>query len=124
MSVPGSNLLVKALRLIASQTFTYVAFSGRELNGIGNWVTSYAPPVQVQGSVQAVSRQLMQILGLDMQRHYVNIFVPQAVVDVRRDVTSDQFVFCGVTYQALSITKWVQIDGWNQVLCVEVPDAG
>jgi len=124
MSVPGSNILNQALRLIARQTISYIAYVSRATNSIGNWVTTYADPVNVLGSIQPVSRVLMQTLGLDMQKHYVNIFVPQNIVDIRRDVTSDQFVFAGAKYQALSITKWVTVDGWNQVLCVEVPNVG
>ena len=71
--------------------------------------------------MQPVPRVLMETLGLDFQKHYVNIFVPQSVIDIRRDVSSDKFIYCGVTYQGISLTKWVSQDGWNQVLCVEVP---
>ncbi len=123
MSVPGSNLLKKAFRLIAAQTIIYKAFVSRTANGIGLWNATYAMPVCTKGSVQPVPRQLMELLGLDLQKHYVYIYVSQSVVDIRRDVTSDQFLFGGATYQALSITRWVQIDGWNSVLCVEVPNA-
>lgn len=124
MSVPGSNLLNQALRLIAKQTFIYKAFSSRTANSIGMWVTTYAKPVSVKGSVQPISRVLMQVLGLDMQKNYVNIFIPQKVVDIERDVTSDQFVFNSRTYQVISITPWHLIDGWNQALCIEVPNVG
>lgn len=124
MSTPGSNLLLQAAQLIAQQTITYLAYVSRATNSIGLWVNTYAAPVTIKGSLQPVPRSLMQFLGLDMNKEYVNIFVPQAVIDIARDVSSDQFQFAGATYQALSITPWVNIDGWNQVLAVQVPNAG
>lgn len=124
MSVPGSNLLTQALQIIAAQSITYLAYKSRTANGIGLWVNTYAAPVTIRGSFQPVPRSLMEILGLDMNKSYVNIFVPRSIIDIARDVSSDQFQYCGITYQALSITPWVNIDGWNQVLAVMVPNAG
>lgn len=122
MSVPGSNLLNQAFNLIAKQTMTYYPFLSRTKQPNGMLVPNYGPGVTAQGSFQPVSRALMQILGLDMQRSYVNIFISQRVLDVERDVSSDKFVFKGHTYQALSITPWISVDGWNQVLAVKVPN--
>jgi hypothetical protein len=119
--IPGANLLSIALTMIASQTMTYLAYVSRSTNSIGLQVPVYAAPVTVKGSIQPIGRALMETLGLDMQRRYVNIFVPQGVVDIARDVSSDKFQFGGYTYQAISITQWVTVDSWNQVLAVEVP---
>lgn len=121
MSVPGSNLLTQALQLIARQQMTYLPYSSRTLQANGVYASVYGIGAVVGGSIQPVSRSLMETLGLDMQRRYVNIFVPQSVVDVDRDVAGDQFQFAGYTYEALSITQWVTVDSWNQVLCVAVP---
>lgn len=121
MTVPGANLLNIALSLIASQSITYLAYVSRAINSIGLLEPTYAEPVILNGSLQPVSQSLMQILGLDMQRRYVNIFVSQDIIDVTRDVSSDKFQFSGRTYQAISITQWVTVDFWNQVLAVEVP---
>lgn len=121
MSTPGSNLLTQAMQLIASQSVTYLAFASRTANAIGNYVPTYATPVVAKGSFQPVPRSLMQLLGLDMQRNYVNIFLPQSVVDIKRDVTSDQFQYAGITYQGVSSTPWFSVDGWTQILCVQVP---
>lgn len=123
MTVPGSNLLSQALRLITAQSIVYKAYASRTLTDIGTYVAIYATGTRIKGSVQPVPRQLMENLGLDMQRNYVNIFVSQAVVDIRRDVTGDQFIFGRTIYEAMSITPWERIDGWNQVLAVEVPRA-
>lgn len=121
MSTPGSNLLKQALKVIKAQTITYIPYVSRSTLPNGVLLPVYGTPSSIQGSIQPVSRQLMQILALDMQRHYVNIFVSQNIIDVRRDVSSDKFSFSGVTYQAISITKWISVDSWNQVLAVEVP---
>lgn len=124
MSVPGSNLLNQALTLIAAQAITYLAFTGRTKNDLNQFVAAYAEPTTIRGSLQPVPRSLMETLGLDMQKNYVNIFVPNALIDIARDVTSDQIQFAGKTYQCLSLTPWFTLDGWNQMLCVEIPNAG
>lgn len=119
--IPGSNILKQALTLIAAQSIVYLAYVSRSLNEVGLLVPIYADPVTIRGSLQPVSQSLMQTLGLDMQRRYVKIFVPNSVVDITRDVSSDKFQFAGVIYQATSITQWIADDGWNEVMAVAVP---
>jgi hypothetical protein len=122
--IPGSNILAQALTMIASQAITWLSYQSRSTNDIGMQVSVYAAPVTIQGSIQAVPRTLIQALGLDMNKTYVNIFVPNNVIDIERDITSDQFQYGGATYQGLYATPWFSIDGWNQILAVQVPSAG
>lgn len=119
--IPGSNILNLALTVIARQEFTYFAFVSRVLGPSGKYIPLYAAGVTAMGSVQPVPRNVYFHMGLDFQKSYFNFFVPQSVLDVSRDVSSDQFFFNGKNYQCLSNTPWYGIDGWNQVLCIEVP---
>lgn len=121
--IPGSNILQAALQVIARSSFCYYAFESRTPNAVGQDVTTYAAPVTLQGSVQPVPRSLYQQYGLDFQRNYVNVYVSQTVLDVTRDVSGDQILFNGRTYQCVSVTPWSAIDGWSAVLCVQVPSA-
>jgi len=113
MSVPGSNILAQALTVIQPQTFAYAKYKTRTRQGNGLWLSTYNQPVNVQGSLQPVSRELMQDLGLDMQRNYVNIFLRKAVIDIDRDVAGDQFGYGGRLYEAISKTPWYLQDGWD-----------
>lgn len=122
MSFPGSNILQMALSVIASQQIVYLAYVSRSVNSIGLYEDVYASPVTVFGSIQPVPRTLMQTLGLDLQKQYVNIFVPQDVVDIARDITSDKFQFSGKTYKGISLTAWHSVDGWSEILAIEVPE--
>jgi hypothetical protein len=119
--IPGANILSMAMSVIGKSSFSYLAFASRTPNAIGQDVTKYEPPVTLQGSVQPVPRSLYQQYGLDFQRNYLNVYVSKAVLDVERDVSGDMIVFNGNSYQCLSVTPWVAIDGWNAVLCVQVP---
>lgn len=120
MLVPGSNLLAQALTVIAKQPFNYYANTGRTTSTNGQLVATYAMPVAVQGSWQAVPRSLFYFLGLDLQKNYANVYVPQSILDVSRNKSGDQFEFQGHRYQVESITPWYGIDGWVQCLCVMV----
>ena len=122
MLVPGGNLLNSALSVIGKQTFQYRRFSGRSTNAIGLDVSTYDPPVTLQGSVQPVPRTLYQANGLDFQCNYINVYVSRAILDIARDVAGDQIIFQGNTYQCVSRTPWAGIDGWDAVLAVQVPN--
>ena len=121
MSVPGSNLLAQASQLIALQTISWLQYASQTTESNLMVAPTYNTPVTVQGSVQPVPRRLMEMLGLDMQRNYINIFTPNNVIDIQRDISSDQFQINGTLYQGISSTAWYMIDGWNEILAVQVP---
>lgn len=120
MMVPGSNLLNMAMRVIAKQHFEYYRFQSRTPNSIGLDVPSYYPAQCLSGSAQPVPREMMEQMGLDMQRTYFNFYVSAPIIDIERDVSGDQIMFNGQTFQCLSVTPWGAIDGWNAVLAVRV----
>jgi hypothetical protein len=116
--IPGSNLLNRALKIIAKQTVTYYKSLGRTLNDVGQDVTAYNEPVSIAGSLQPVSRVLYEKLGLDLQKTYYTFYTSNNVIDVGRNVSGDQFVFNGQRYQVESNNDWYAQDGWKGVLCV------
>lgn len=123
MSIPGGNLLSMASRVIAQQSFQYFPWVSRSLGGNGLWSAKYAAAGQpIMGSAQPIPRNLYAANGLDFQRLYYNFFVQQSVFDIMRDVSGDQFVFEGKNFQVISKTPWHGIDGWDQVLCIHVPN--
>lgn len=122
--IPGQNILNMALSVIGRQEFLYRRFLKRATDEYGIDQAQYAEPITVSGSVQPVARSLYTFLGLEFTKSYWNFFLPRAVMDVKRDASGDQFDFCGKTYQVISRTPWASIDGWDQVLCVELlPEA-
>lgn len=124
MRTPGSNLLSEALDCIDTTTVTYYKDAGRQLNAVGMYVTSYEPPVDIEGSVQATSRDTYVQFGLDMQKNYVNIFLPNDTIDLSRDQSGDQFVIGPegkrYRYQLESEIPWHDYDGWVEVMAVEI----
>ena len=120
----AGNLLNRALKRVGSQTVQYMRFSGRTTNEIGLDVSTYAEPVNITGSVQAVPRSTYEQLGLDFQKRYIMIYTSAPVVDLQRDVSGDKISVGGKSYQVVSATDWLMMDGWQSVLCVEVEDAG
>lgn len=121
MTVPGSNLLAQALRLIGQQRLGYLAYVSRAVNDIGYLITDYAPEIEVLGSFQPIPRRLYAVQGLEFNKNYANIFVPQNIVPVDRDAAGDRFMFQGQGFQVLSTTPWFDVDGWTECLCVRVP---
>lgn len=123
MTVPGSNLLNRAARLIKLQPVQYYQDIDRDNNSIGLDVTNYLPPAEISGSVQAVPLNTYKDLGLDFGKNYVTLYTNTPLIGIARDVSGDVFIFNGKTYQCMSTTDWLGMDGWNSVTAVEVSRA-
>lgn len=121
MPIPGLNILSMATRLIATPTISYYVFVSRQVQANGLLVPTYTAPVNIQASVQAVPRRLFEQNGLDMQREYYTVFIPQNTIDVGRDVSGDQIHWNGLILQCESVTRWFGMDGWDEILTVKVP---
>lgn len=125
MSVPGSNLLIAALRMLGHSKVTLFLDTGRTTGDDGIDVTTYAPGVVVtSGQVQPVPRTRYEFMGLDYNSNYVTWYVPSIdVADVTRDNSGDQIEFSGYRYQVVSANDWFEVDGWTGVLCVKIGEA-
>ena len=120
-ATPGSNLLQEAFSCIGTSTIQYLADNGRNVNDVGQWVSTYAPPINIEASVQAVARSTYVELGLDLQKNYTNIFFQKDAIDLSRDATGDRVILLdGRMYQLESLTDWYLQDGWVECLCVQV----
>lgn len=119
--IPGANVLNMAMQIIAKQPLKYLAYITRTAAENGDWVPQYAAAVDVMGSIQPIKRSLYEHMGLDFQKNYHNIFVPQCIADIKRASAGDQFIYGCKTFQVLSAESWFQMDGWDQLLCVEIP---
>jgi hypothetical protein len=120
MIVPTGNLLNMALSVIASQPFDYYAYASRTNNERGLYVTAYADPVVLYGSIQAVPRKAYQQQGLDYAKNYISIHVSADVIDVTRDRTSDQIGWNNRRFQVIGEDAWFNIDGWVALIAVQV----
>jgi len=121
--IPGSNLYNRAIRLIRPTPIQYLAFVSRAQNAARQWVPSFAAPVEIQASVQAVPRSSYNDLGLDLQKNYVKVFASVNVVDLDRDTSGDRFIFDGRLYQIEDQNTWYLRDGWASCTAVDVGPA-
>lgn len=119
--IPGSNILDMAFRVIATSGVQYYQYVSRSINSVGLWESVYALPIKIWGSFQPVERRLYAELGLDLNKKYAHLFVPNNVLDVNRDVSGDQMIFQGEKYQCESSEPWYGLDGWTDILMVKVP---
>ncbi len=120
VGIPGQNLLNMALTIIKQQTLSYFMFVSRNLNLIGQDITTYASPINLVGSWQPVPRKLYEIYGLDLQRDYFTFYSSNNILDIQRDISGDQVEFMGKRYQVVSDNDWYQLDGWKGILCVNL----
>lgn len=119
--IPGLNLLAMALTVIQPQGIVLHRFISRVSGGVGKWVSTYAAPEPIAtASVQAVSTEKRQVLGLDADKDYVTLFAPAAVRSAARSTAPDRFDWAGSTWECVSATDWLEQDGWTQSVAVRV----
>ncbi len=121
--IPGSNLLRSALRLIKPTQILYLQATGRTQNAVKQFVATFADPVPLMASVQAVNRDTYNELGLDFQKNYIKVFASKNIVDLGRDTSGDRLIFNGKLYQIESQVDWFVMDGWASCLAVYVSPA-
>lgn len=121
MNIPGANLLSIAARVIAMQTLQHRAFVSRAENAAGDTVSTFAAPVDIQGSVQPINKRLYQELGLNLTKNYVMLYTSANVSPTTRDREGDLVSFNGKTWQCESDQNWAGVDGFTKMLCVETP---
>ncbi len=111
-----------AMSVVGKQSFCYIKYLSRVGNNIGVIDTNYDAPLALSGQVQAVARNLFEKYGLDFQKTYLMFYISREILDVERDVSGDKITFAGNTYQCLSITNWFPMNGWCEVLTVQITD--
>lgn len=116
----GGNLLKLAQSVIGTNSVQYSAFVSAPANAIGLKVSSYATAIPLKGNFQPVPRSNFQNLGLDFNKEYCKFYVSYPLTDLQRDKAGDRFVFGGKTYQVMSNTEWLNIDGWIGSMAVAV----
>lgn len=123
MGVFETNLLNDALSIIGTQEVSYYQYSGRVTTPAGIDRTTYAPPVSLVGSMQAVPQRLYHEMGLDLQRQYFYFFCSTNLTILERDVSGDLLQYGDKVMKCESATDWYAQDGWKQVLCVVTDSA-
>jgi len=122
--IPGANLLNIALGVLGWQSVTYYRDIGRETTDTGRDVTKYCTLDTTGCSVQPLSGNRVAEKGLDTQKNYVTWYVQADVIGAGRDISGDMIEYEGIRYQCQSETDWFMQDGWKEIVCVKVGDAG
>jgi hypothetical protein len=114
------NIFGLALGLIGSQQIMISRFTGRTLNGTGDYVNTYAAAVEEVASVQPLSANVYKELGLDMSKNYVAVYCSESIDTAKKDRAGDLVETDGKTYRAEQLVNWLTFGGYVAVVCVEV----
>lgn len=120
MTVPGSNLLAKALSIQGVQTVQWLRATGRAPNAAKQMLTVYDDPVDVAGSFQPKNKAWAQSHGLDLAKDYALFYASEPMQSVQRGESGDKFTYGGASYNAVGKEgDWFEQDGWNSILLVK-----
>lgn len=118
--IPGSNLFSKAISVIAPQSVMWYPITGRTVGSSGKYLNAYDLPISISGSFQSVKRQMINHLGLDLNKTYKMFYSSDETFDVDRARAGDRFTVNGRMYDAIGSADWVFQDAWKSVMLVDV----
>lgn len=113
------NLFKMATSVIPPETIQYEHFIGCVVNDIGIAVPTYAEPIQIKASVQAVGDDFYKDLGLDFQKEYYTVYSNQRMYGVNEQEQPDRLTFHGKTFTVHKNTHWEEYNGWGSVVVVK-----
>lgn len=119
MSNLGFNILGSVQGVIGKQSYQLEKWLSRARNDSGFEVDTYDDPVDRQGGVYPVSRERMNLMGLDMEKIYIQIFDVDLIALLDREKNADRIIYLGYYWHPMpSANDFVDSGGWNQVLAV------
>ena len=119
MSNFGFNLLAATQSVIGRQAYQYVQWLGRTTNEFGYDVDQFADPVDREGGVYPVSREVAQKSGLDHDKEYIQIFDTDLINLMTDTTNADRIIFSGSTWRPVNTpNSWQPSGGWGQVIAV------
>lgn len=119
MIVPGSNLLNLAMGVIGAQAAVWYRATGRTQNDMGQYVTSYADPIIVRGSMQPLDKPKYEALGLDMARVHWVFYTSHPIEGVSRGESPDYLEYNGRRLEVVDEANWFVADGWRGLILVD-----
>jgi hypothetical protein len=118
--IPGRNLLNMASGLIRTQPAMLLKLNATAINSMGFNVNDYDAPFPVKGSWQPVPMSMYQVQGLDFTKTYARFYTSNNVQGISRIVTGDVIEYDGRRWQAMDVDDWHKLDGWVNVLLVDI----
>ena len=114
------NLLASAQTVIGKQDYQMRKCTGRVRNEAGYWVSAFAEPIPMLGSVQPIRATQYQAMGLDFKKAYIKIYDVNLIQSMSRDTNADQVIWDGYLWHVAEDTPWFLSGGWNYVMCVRL----
>lgn len=120
--IPGSNLLLQALRLIQPTRATYFKYA-KKVVGPNRAAQDYFEPGVIidTGNTQAVSSARKAELGISTDKTTWMWRVNWPVQNVDRGRSPDRVVIhTGAVCDVFAVARWGGLDGWVEVVLVEI----
>lgn len=109
----GFNTLGLVQSVIGKQAYQLEAWEGRSENVNGYEVDVYSDAVTRHASVQPIDREQMQIMGLDLDKVYIEIFDQELVGLLSRSQNPDRIIWQGYYWDTATAKR--RLDGSRRV---------
>ena len=114
------NLLATAQTVIGTQDYQLRKYTGRTRNAAGYFVSAFAEPVNMAGSVQPIKAAQYKSMRLYFKKSYIKIYDVNLINSLSRDTNADQIIYDNYLWHVAEDTHWFLSGGWNFVMCVRI----
>ena len=118
------NLLNTAMAatciLGCNKTFTFLKYLGTTIDDMGRDIPQFDEPKTLTGSIQAVSNEMYEQLGLDLNKNYKIVFSSTLMKSLAEDIQPDRIIYNNRTFELVENKNWYDTNGWTKALVVEL----
>ena len=115
----GFNTLGLVQSVIGKQSYQLEAWQSRTENSSGYEVDNYSDAVTRHASVQPIDREQIQIMGLELNKVYIEIFDQELVSLLSRSRNPDRIIWQNYYWSPIpQSADWIEQGGWNRVTAV------
>lgn len=114
------NLQALASSVIPQQTVLHHRFVGNVTNDMGYNVPTYALPVAITGSFQAMTAQDAAKLGLSIRQVNATFYTSADIALAGEGTQPDRIEYGEKLYEVIGVTDFKAQDGWAQYVLVAV----
>lgn len=113
------NLHALASSIIPQQTLTIERFKKNTVNDLGVSIPEFYPAEKFSGSIQPMSAEDAQVLGVTIRAEYVTLHTSARISLADSGTQPDRIFYEGREFEPVSVEDWKMQSGWVKVNMVK-----
>lgn len=100
-----------------TQPIQVLRLLNRQISTDGEWQFVYYPAVDARATIEPMSRNRIEQLGLDFTQNYIAVKAQFTLQDTRRQSAPDRIIWDGKVWFVVTSEEWQRVNGWTSAIC-------